>query len=130
MTCVFCDNVRSSGDLVFEDDRVWIVVHPGGHLMLVAKRHVENVSDLPEDDWLHFARVWHRAERVLLDLTQTDRAIVMKLGIQTPHLHVHLYPFRTEASREEVFAAIDGKTREPRDEAFVARIRMALSIVN
>ncbi len=130
MTCVFCHNLQSAGDLVFEDDRVWIVLHHDwsvrGHAMIVTKRHVENISDLDAEEWLHFARVWHRAERVLLELTRADRAIVMKLGIESPHLHVHLYPFRAEATRSEVFAAIDGKTREPRDEAFIARLQTAL----
>jgi diadenosine tetraphosphate (Ap4A) HIT family hydrolase len=123
--CILCD--QPAGDLVFEDEHTRVVVHedwsPRGHVMVIARRHVENVSDLTIDEWLHVAQVWHRVERALLDLTKRDRSIVMKLGIQTPHLHIHLYPVSAGASRREVFAAIDGKTKEPRDERFVATLQ-------
>lgn len=130
MACTFCADPLSAGELVFEDDRAWVLLHPDwsprGHAMVVAKRHVENASALEEEEWLHLARVWHRAERVLLDATGAERAVILKLGIMTPHLHVHIYPVSAQATREEVFAAIDGKASEPRDETFVSRIRSAL----
>ena len=130
MACTFCADPLSAGELVFEDDRVWVLLHPDwsprGHAMVVSKRHVENASALDEEEWLHLARVWHRAERVLLEATGADRAIILKLGIMTPHLHVHIYPVSAQATREEVFAAIDGKASEPRDETFASRIESAL----
>lgn len=95
--------------------------------MVVAKRHIQNASDLDEDEWLHLARVWHRAERVLLEATGADRAIILKLGIMTPHLHVHIYPVSAQATREDVFDAIDGKKGEPKDEKFVDAVKTALS---
>ena len=94
--------------------------------MVVAKKHVENASDLDEDQWLHLARVWHRAERAILDATGAERAIILKLGILTPHLHIHIYPMSAAATREDVFAAIDGKNSEARDEGFAAAVRAAL----
>ena len=96
--------------------------------MVVAKRHIENASDLDEEEWLHLARVWHRAERMLLEATGADRAIIFKLGILTPHLHVHIYPMSAQATREDVFEAFDGKKREPKDESFVARVTAELLI--
>jgi diadenosine tetraphosphate (Ap4A) HIT family hydrolase len=130
MTCTFCSDLSAARGLVFEDERVWVLLHPDwsprGHAMVVAKRHVENASSLDEDEWLHLARVWHRAERVILDATGAERAIIFKLGILTPHLHIHIYPMSAAATREDVFAAIDGNVSEPRDEAFVATIRNAL----
>lgn len=131
MVCTFCTDPLAAGELVFEDERVWVLLHPDwsprGHAMVVAKRHVENASDLDEEEWLHLARVWHRAERVLLQATGAARAVILKLGIMTPHLHVHIYPVSAEATRDEVFAAIDGKISEPRDETFVSDMRKALT---
>lgn len=95
--------------------------------MVVAKQHAENASALDEEHWLHLARVFREAERVLLDLTQTQRAIVLKLGIQTPHLHLHIYPVAGTATREEVFEAIDGKRTETRDDEFVRLCRSRLT---
>ncbi|HWW62481.1 MAG TPA: HIT family protein [Thermoanaerobaculia bacterium] len=129
MPCVFCDDVTRAGDVVFEDEHVWVVLHDDwavrGHAMVVAKTHAENASSLAIDEWLHLTRVWHEAERALLALTNADRAIVLKLGIQTPHLHVHIYPVAAGTTREEVFAAFDGKGE--RDGAFVASVRLTLA---
>ncbi|HEX7708296.1 MAG TPA: hypothetical protein VF701_17670, partial [Thermoanaerobaculia bacterium] len=70
--------------------------------------------------------IWHRTEKLLLALTGADRSIVMKLGIQTPHLHLHLYPFASSAGREEVFDAIEGRRREARDDGWVVKLRERL----
>ncbi len=133
VACTFCADPLSAGELVFENDRVWVLLHPDwsprGHAMVVAKRHVENASSLDEDEWLHLARVWHRAERAILDATGAERAIILKLGILTPHLHIHIYPMSATATREDVFAAIDGDASEPRDETLVAGIRNALKAI-
>jgi histidine triad (HIT) family protein len=130
MTCAFCTDAATTGEIVYEDQSAWIVVHPDwsvrGHLMVVSKHHVENVSDLAETEWIRLATIWHRTEKLLLALTAADRAIAMKLGIQTPHLHLHLYPFASAAGREEVFDAIDGKRGEERDEAWVRVLRERL----
>jgi histidine triad (HIT) family protein len=131
MACVLCTDPRAAGEVLFEDDHAFVLLHPDGsprgHAMVVAKRHVENASGLEEDEWLHVARVFRRAERVLLELTNADRAVVMKLGIQTPHLHLHIYPVSNAATREDVFAAIDGKRGESYDAEFVAEVRSRLT---
>ena len=131
MTCVFCTDVKAAGQIVFENDAAWVLLHPdsavAGHAMVVAKRHVENASDLPPDEFTRFAIVQHAAERALLEVTGAERAIVLKLGIQTPHLHVHIYPGRRDVTRQDVMDAIDGKVREERPADFAARLtrRMA-----
>jgi diadenosine tetraphosphate (Ap4A) HIT family hydrolase len=130
MNCVFCTDVTAAGEVLYEDGQTWVLLHPDwsprGHAMVVAKEHVENASALDEAAWLHVARVWHRAERVLLEAAGAERAIVLKLGIQTPHLHVHIYPVAATATREEVFAAFDGKLAAGRDERFVDTMRARL----
>jgi diadenosine tetraphosphate (Ap4A) HIT family hydrolase len=131
MSCVFCDAPLTAGEAVYEDERVLVLLHPDwsprGHAMVVAKRHVENASDLDEDEGLHLTRVWQRAERELLALTGAERAVILKLGIVTPHLHLHIYPVAATDSREEVFAAFDGKRGTPREAAFVADLRARLT---
>ncbi len=128
MTCSLC---HAHGDIVFEDEHTTVLLHEDwavlGHAMIVAKQHVENASNLDEATWLHIARVWHRVEAALLKLTKTERCIVMKLGIATPHLHLHLYPVSDTASRADVFAAIDMKTRVDRDESFIEQLSRDLT---
>jgi diadenosine tetraphosphate (Ap4A) HIT family hydrolase len=130
MSCVFCTDVRAAGDVLAEDERLWVVLHDDwavrGHAMIVWKRHVENVADLSRDEYLHFAAAHHRIERALLDATGADRAVILKLGIATPHLHVHIYPVASALDRAAVMAVIDARVRAPRDEALIARLRARL----
>jgi diadenosine tetraphosphate (Ap4A) HIT family hydrolase len=109
VSCVFCTNANDAGTILEEDEHTWTIRHPQGQTMVVAKRHVENVSDLDEEEWLHVARVWHRAERELRAKTGAERVIVLKLGVQTPHLHIHLHPFSAEATRDEIFLTLAGR---------------------
>lgn len=131
MECVFCTGVTRSGEVVFEDQRTWVVLHDDwsvrGHAMVVWKAHVENFSDLTPEDAAHFARVHRRTERALLEVTKADRAILMKLGIATPHLHLHIYPVAKTVDRNAVMRIINGEAHAARDEAFIADVRLALA---
>jgi len=130
MACVFCTDVRRAGEVLAEDDRLWIVLHADwavrGHTMVIWKKHVENVADLTVDEFVHFAVEYHRAERAILAATGADRAVILKLGIATPHLHVHLYPVAATLDRTAVMAIVDARVRVPRDEALVADLRRRL----
>jgi diadenosine tetraphosphate (Ap4A) HIT family hydrolase len=113
--------VDAAARVAFHDD--WAV---RGHVMVIARQHVENLSDL--DDLAGFMSVYERAEHALLEATGCERAMVLKLGIMTPHLHLHIYPVAASATRAEVMAAIDGKTRVGRDEALIERLRAMLNV--
>ena len=130
MSCVFCTDPREAGEIVFDDGRVLVILHADwavrGHAMVVWRRHVENVADLTFDDYLHFAAVHHRLERALLAATGAERAVLMKLGIATPHLHLHIYPVAAALTRGDVFEILDGRVRAPYDEAFVEEIKERL----
>lgn len=119
------------GEIVYEDERCAVLLHEDwavrGHAMVVWRRHVENLSDLDEEERDHLMRVHARAERALLEIGRVERAIILKLGIQTPHLHLHIYPVSAMADRNEVMIIIDGKTRVNRDDEFVRRVRERLT---
>jgi diadenosine tetraphosphate (Ap4A) HIT family hydrolase len=131
MTCVFCTDVRGAGEVIAEDDRLWIVLHDDwavrGHAMVVWKKHVENIADLTVDEAVHFAVAHRRAEAALLAATRADRAILLKLGIATPHLHLHIYPVSASLDRAAVMEILDARVREPHDEALAAELRERLA---
>src|SRR2546421_131434 len=79
------------------------------------------------DEAVHSAAVHHRAEGALLAATKTDRAVLMKLGIATPHLHLHIYPVSAALGRDEVFEIIEARVRAAYDEALVAEVRERLA---
>jgi diadenosine tetraphosphate (Ap4A) HIT family hydrolase len=133
--CVFCHEPRDAGELIFEDDKLLVILHNDwavrGHAMIVWKQHVENVADFAPDEYAHFAAVHHRVEKLLLDVTGADRAILLKLGIVTPHLHLHIYPFSASLDREQVMQIIDGKTvdamSDEQRKSFVEDLRRQLA---
>jgi diadenosine tetraphosphate (Ap4A) HIT family hydrolase len=131
MSCVFCNDPRAAGEVLFEDDRVLVVLHEDwavrGHTMIVWKAHVENVADLTTDDSAHFAAVHHRVERELLAATGADRAILLKLGIATPHLHLHIYPVSASLDRAAVMEIIDARVRDPFDQTLIDELRERLA---
>jgi diadenosine tetraphosphate (Ap4A) HIT family hydrolase len=131
MSCVFCNDPRAAGEVLFEDDRVLVILHSDwavrGHAMVVWRAHVENVADLTVDEYAHFAAVHHRAERALLAATGADRAILLKLGIATPHLHLHIYPVSAEFDRAAVMEIIDGPVRDAFDQMLIADLRERLA---
>lgn len=132
MPCAFCTDLVSTGTLLLENAHTWTLLHPDwsprGHVMVVSKQHVENASALPLEAWIHVARMWHCVERAVLAFTGAERAIMMKLGIQTPHLHLHVYPVPAAWDRDAVFEAIDGRRQEPHDDAFVSGLRQHLTL--
>jgi diadenosine tetraphosphate (Ap4A) HIT family hydrolase len=135
MTCVFCHEPRDAGELIFEDEKLLVILHNDwavrGHAMIVWKKHVENVADLALDEYAHFAAVHQRVEKTLLDVTRADRAILLKLGILTPHLHLHIYPVKASLDRAQVMQIIDGKTVDPMSEeqrkTFIEELRHRLA---
>lgn len=127
MACVFCEEPWTAGEILVETRAATVILHDDwavrGHTMIVAKRHVENLSDLGDSDATDLLHVTRTVEDLLLEQTGTDRAILLKLGIQTPHFHLHIYPVSSELDRAAVMKIIDAKVRVPVDEQFVRIMR-------
>ena len=134
MHCGFCETIgdlSKFGVVIHEDHRCSVLLHPdsavAGHAMLIWKRHVQNIAELDAEELAFFARAHRAVEQVLLRVTGRERAILLKLGIQTPHLHLHIYPVSAAAGRDEVMAIINGATEEERPEGFAARCARSLT---
>lgn len=119
MQCSLCDvfiSGRSEAEPLFQNELAAVTISDdwavAGHLVIVASRHVENSADLSPAEFYGFFDVFRAAERALLEATEAERVVVMKLGLAVPHLHHHLYPFSKTATREEVFAAINMTSRQ------------------
>jgi diadenosine tetraphosphate (Ap4A) HIT family hydrolase len=129
--CPFCTDLDRAGPIIYQDENAALVLHPdeavAGHAMVVARRHVQNFTDLKPDEQARFGRIHAAAERALLDVTGCERAVLLKLGIQVPHLHLHIYPVRESLDRAAVMAVIEGRVRESRSPGFAERVREALT---
>lgn len=120
-------NLSAAGELIFDFGHWKLILHADaavrGHAMLALSRHVENFADLTDREAQEFGRVQKVAERALLDVTGAGRAILLKLGIQTPHFHLHIYPVKEELSRAAVMSAIEGNAFEEREPDFARKVR-------
>ena len=127
-SCQLCaTDLSSAGELIIDFGDWKLLLHPDaavrGHAMLVLSRHAENFSDLTDSEAQQFARVEKVVERALLDVTRTDRAILLKLGIAVPHFHLHIYPVMRTMTRSDVNRVIDGAVKEEREPGFGKRLK-------
>lgn len=89
-----------SGDIpshkIYEDEATYafLDINPRheGHALVVPKREVDYVFDLPQND---YEALWDTARAVAEGLKRAigcARVVVLVLGYEVPHAHVHLIP--------------------------------------
>lgn len=100
-------------------------IHPAqpGHTLIVPKRQVDRLEDLPDDDYQALMMTCKKVmQRVVTVFGQEYRACLKLEGFDVPHAHVHVIPCR---------AAIDfwAKQRmdQPPDHAALAKIAQQLA---
>jgi len=129
MTCLFC--AAPPADPLYSDARCFVVLHEDravpGHAMVVWRAHVENVSNLAAGDARHLMDVYRIAEGAILDVTGAERAVILKLGIQTPHLHLHIYPVSAALDRTAVQAILDAKVRTEVEDGLAGQLRQEIA---
>lgn len=86
---------------VAEDDRhfAFLDINPvaKGHTLVIPKREVSYIFDLPEDEYVAlqlFARKVAAAMQRAMPCTRIGEAVI---GLEVPHTHIHLVPITTEA---------------------------------
>ena len=87
-------------------------IHPSqpGHTLVIPKKPVEQLWDLPDED---YAAVMATAKKVALRLRQvlgTERIGVKVIGVDVPHAHIHLIPFSNAAefyAEEDMSSEVD-----------------------
>jgi diadenosine tetraphosphate (Ap4A) HIT family hydrolase len=99
VTCLGCDviagRVRPPGGVIHEDEH-WLLAHSvspvllRGWLVLVPKRHVEDVGALTPQEAATLGPVTTTAAAALQAALAAERIYVCSLGGE-PHLHVHFH---------------------------------------
>jgi histidine triad (HIT) family protein len=95
-----------------------------GHTLLVPKRHVDYVFDMPDAD---YQALWAAAKRIapaIRSVTGAARVGIAVEGFSVPHVHVHLVPINAlndlNPAREQAIA-------DERADALAAAVRAALA---
>lgn len=81
---------------VYEDEHsfAFLDINPRheGHTLVVSKLEVDDLFDLPEEDYTALWAAAHTVARGLEAATGCARIVVMVLGHEVPHAHIHLIP--------------------------------------
>lgn len=97
---------------IYEDEKTFafLDIHPvqPGHILVVPKVQVENIWDLPDDD---YQALMSACKHIAFSVQQTleKRVGAQVVGVDVPHAHVHLIPFSTA----EEFKAEQDMSAEP-----------------
>ncbi len=93
--CPICRNGHPL-DVIAELDATWVTAQPvavlPGYACVVAKRHVEEPFQLPDDEMVAFWRESMAVAQALSSLLKPRRMNYEIHGNSIPHLHLHLYP--------------------------------------
>jgi histidine triad (HIT) family protein len=81
---------------VWEDDRhlAFLDIRPvvPGHTLVIPKREVNYLFDLPEPDHAALWKAAHGVARRLKEKLRCARVCLAVLGFEVPHAHIHLIP--------------------------------------
>ena len=131
--CVFCEIVagRSPAAIVFADDEVVAFLDRvplfHGHVLVVPRRHVVTLADLPvESVGPFFERVRHLSARLPEEMGASGTFVANNnvVSQSVPHLHQHVVP-RTRGDGLRGFFWPRTRYAEGEAEALAARLRPA-----
>lgn len=86
---------------VAEDDRhlAFLDINPmaPGHTLVIPKREVDYLFDLPEDEYVALELFALKVAKALKAAMPCVRVAEAVLGLEVPHAHIHLVPINSES---------------------------------
>ncbi len=86
---------------VYEDDKTlaFLTIEPvqPGHTLVIPKKQIDQLWDLDDDDYQAVMATSKKVAKRLKAVMGTNRVGVLVVGVDVPHVHVHLIPFDTSA---------------------------------
>jgi len=92
-------NKEIPGHIVAEDDKHIAIldVHPNakGHTLCIPKKEVNKIFDLEEQEYIDLMLFSRKVAIALEKAVPCKRVGVSVIGLEVPHVHVHLVPLQT-----------------------------------
>ena len=63
-----------------------------GHTLVVPKHEVDNLFDLPEDEYIKLQVFARKVAKAIGETIPCNRVGVTVIGLDVPHAHIHLIP--------------------------------------
>ena len=101
--CPFCDILKAKKGIIEEGKNVFVILsNPrlmAGHVLVIPKRHVENISELEEEERRELFYFTIKFQEKILkkiapgcDIGQHYRPFITQNDLKIDHLHIHLQP--------------------------------------
>ncbi len=114
---------------VYEDDTTlaFLDIFPAaeGHSLVIPKKQVEFIWDLPPEDYIALMESVQKVGRRLREITGKHYVGTMVIGTDVPHAHVHVVPFET-AQEIKAVATMEGRDSKDPDHAALAELAKKL----
>ncbi|UCE94317.1 MAG: HIT family protein [Flavobacteriaceae bacterium] len=81
-----------------------------GHTLVVPKKEDDKIFDLNEDEYLKLMRFSYKVAKAIERAVPCERVGMSVIGLEVPHVHVHLIPLHTMADAN--FSKKEELTRE------------------
>lgn len=96
--CIFCKiiNQEIPANIVYQDDKflAFLDINPvaAGHTLLIPKAHYNSMAETPDRT---VGEIYVKAKELMLVLKKglnADFVVLSVVGMDVPHLHIHLIP--------------------------------------
>lgn len=118
-------NREIPGHILAEDEKHIAIldINPNtkGHTLCIPKKEINKIFDLPEQDYLDLLVFSRKVARALEKTISCERIGVSVIGLEVPHVHVHLIPLNSmedtrfikkEQLSQEEFSALIAEIKE------------------
>ena len=86
---------------VAEDDKYYafLDINPNskGHTLVVPKQEEDKIFDLSQDAYLDLMKFTYKVAKAIEKAVPCERVGVSVIGLEVPHVHVHLIPLHSMA---------------------------------
>jgi histidine triad (HIT) family protein len=84
---------------VYEDEKTIAIVpiHPiaKGHVLVIPKVQIDQIVDLPAQDYRALMDTVQKVGKRMMEVLQPKRVGLQVVGLDVPHVHVHVIAFDT-----------------------------------
>jgi len=80
-----------------EDFLAFLDINPNtkGHTLCIPKKEENKIFDLSEDEYLELMKFSRKVARAIRKVINCKRVGMTVIGLEVPHVHVHLIPLTT-----------------------------------
>ena len=71
-----------------------------GHTLVIPKKEVDYIFDLPEEEYADLHRFAHKAANAIGEVIPCKRVGMAVIGMEVPHAHIHLIPIDKESDMD------------------------------